>query len=359
MRIASRIAMLCCALLLVGQGCLSVNDSDGPQTSGPAGVFVSTDRGDTWKAISVLPEADGVKNINSASVYRLFEDPQDPNALYWASRGQGMFFSYDGGAEWQRPAAPLRSGFIYGIAVHPEDKCTVYATNGNQVFRTIDCNRSWKEVYREANEDRVNSLVISPFAPFEVYMLKNKGDVLRSDDQGVSWKVMRRLRTRAQDMYADPHVPGKLYVGTQSKGMWWSSDKGARWFQIDEPFGELSKGLEYRRFYLHPKEDGLMYYASTYGIHRSTDGGSTWERLTLIHPPGSAKIYGLAVNPNNVNEIYYTATINERSTLYVSVDGGNNWITKKLPSGQIPTVLRVHEDNPDWVYVGFTIPPKS
>lgn len=359
MKYILRIAVTLCALLLVGQGCLSLSGSSDNVTSGPAGMFVSTDRGESWKAISVLPEADGVKNINTASVYRLANDPQDTGALYWASRGQGMFYSYNSGVNWMRATEPLKSGFIYSVAVHPTDKCTIYASNGKQVFRSVDCNRSWTEVYRESNNDRVNSIAISSFAPYQMYILKNQGDILRSEDQGVSWRVIRRLRTRALDIFTDPHEAGRLYAGTQSKGMWRSEDSGDTWFQIDTPFDKLTKGLEYRRFYIHPKKPGLLLYASTYGIHRSFDFGVNWERLNLIHPPGSAKIFGLTINPSNINELYYTATIDQRSTLYNSIDGGNTWITKRLPSAQVPTVLQGHKDNAEWLYVGFTIPPKS
>jgi hypothetical protein len=80
--------------------------------------------------------------------------------------------------------------------------------------------------------------------------------------------------------------------------------------------------------------------------------------MTLLTAPGSVQIYGFAVNPKNPNHMYYTATANNRSTFYRTVDGGQNWITKRLPSGQIPTALRVHPEQEDWVYVGFTIPPK-
>jgi hypothetical protein len=78
--------------------------------------------------------------------------------------------------------------------------------------------------------------------------------------------------------------------------------------------------------------------------------------MGLLTAPGSVQIYGFAINPQDDNHIYYTATANNRSTFYRSIDGGANWITKKLPSGQIPTALRIHPEEPDWIYVGFTIP---
>ena len=39
--------------------------------------------------------------------------------------------------------------------------------------------------------------------------------------------------------------------------------------------------------------------------------------------------------------------------------GGISWMTKKLPSAQLPTVLYSNSGTTDALYVGFTIPPKN
>lgn len=80
--------------------------------------------------------------------------------------------------------------------------------------------------------------------------------------------------------------------------------------------------------------------------------------LNLITPPGSVLIYAFAINPNNDAEMYYTATQAEtnHSTFYKSIDSGQTWTTKKMPSGQIPAILRVHPDQNNLVYLGFTTP---
>ena len=78
------------------------------------------------------------------------------------------------GAGWKITAPPLSSGFIYGLAIHPENKCALFATNGRQIFKSDDCNRSWLEMYREAdNTDQLNSVAINPFSPFEIEVYCN------------------------------------------------------------------------------------------------------------------------------------------------------------------------------------------
>ena len=114
------VGLVAVVLVFVGQGCLSSGNQSA--TSGPAGMFASVNRGDSWEPISLLPKADGVKNISSASVYRLFTDPQDPTALYWASRQNGFFFSYDEGRTWQQPAGDLTGGQIL-------NSCSIFITS--------------------------------------------------------------------------------------------------------------------------------------------------------------------------------------------------------------------------------------
>lgn len=353
-----RITLLASLVLLLGQGCLSVTDNTATQTAGPAGIFVSTDGGENWKAISTLPGAEGNKSLTSVSVYRLVEDPQDPNALYWASRGNGLFFTYDNGRSWQQAPDPVSSGFIYSVTVHPADKCTLYSTNGARIFRSTDCTRSWTEVYRESTGDRIMTVAVNPFPPHQLYAGKSSGSILQSTDSGVSWHVMSSFRTpKILDIFTSPYEEGTLYVATQQKGLYRSKDGGSNWVSLTAGLEAFPGVNEYRRFLIYPTTPGLLFYVSTYGILRSTDGGDSWNPIELIHPPGSARIYGFAVNPKNAQEIYYTATIDSRSTLYKSVDGGQSWITERLPSGQIPTVLRIHPED-GWLYAGFTIPPQ-
>ncbi|MFH1286156.1 MAG: hypothetical protein ABII02_00140 [Candidatus Magasanikbacteria bacterium] len=347
------------ALLLMGAGCLTVGEKK-DTTSGPAGVFVSTNRGDAWKQISLLPEAQGVTSLTGVSVYRLFTDPQDAGTLYWSTRGNGLLYSYDDGGTWKKSVSPLDTGFIYSVAVHPEDKCVIYATNGRYVYKTEDCSRTWTEVYRETRANvLIVSLDINSFAPHQIYMALSNGDFFQSVDLGQSWKIVRRFKARLEKIITDRHNNGNIFIATRSKGLVRSTDAGENWEDLGSALSEFSQGKDYRRFFAHPTEAGTLFWISQYGILVSNDSGSSWKAMNLLTAPGSVKIYGFAIDPQNSNNIYYTGTSGNRSTFYRTVDGGKNWITKKLPSGQLPTAIHVHPEKSDWVYVGFTIPPQS
>lgn len=346
--------------MLIGQGCLSLGGGSGPQTSGPAGMFASTDKGESWQSISKLPTVEGVKDLSGVSVYRLFTDPDDSAALYWASRGNGFFYTYDEGRVWQQPKGDLAGGFIYGIAVDPRDRCTLFVTNGPFVHKSDDCSRSWKEVYQESRGNtRAVSIAFNPTRPTQLLVLENNGDLIETADGGKNWSVRHRFGGETVDIFADQSQRDVLYVASRASGLYRSIDAGETWESLAENMASYAGANEYRRFYMHPTSAGVLYWVSTFGILRSHDGGDTWEKIELITPPGSVQIYSFAVNPRNEKELYYTATIGSRSTFYRSFDGGKTWGTKKLPSGQLPTVLYVHPDKGEILYLGYTIPPKQ
>lgn len=354
-----RLSLFAISIVLAGAGCSVYGDRTGIEASGPAGMFLSTNKGDSWQSVSQLPTVEGVKDMSQVSVYRLFTDPQDNSALYWASRSRGFFFSYDNGQSWQRPGQNIFSGsFIYSLAVHPNDKCTIYVTDGSVVMKSVDCNRTWKEVYRESRDNtQIISLAFHNFEPYDVYIVETAGDVIRSVDEGLSWQVVSRIGAQLAKIESDPEKPGTMYIISRNKGLYRSDNRGVAWENLEDPLKAYSGALEYRRFLVQSGGDGetLLYWVSTYGILRSSDRGGSWTAYDLITPPGSGQIYGFAVNESNPNEVYYTATINNRSTFYRTEDGGKNWITKKLPSGQIPTVLYAHPEKEGWLYLGFTI----
>ncbi|MBI5222160.1 MAG: hypothetical protein HY980_01545, partial [Candidatus Magasanikbacteria bacterium] len=106
LRFLSIIFGLWIVMVLLGASCVSFS-SNKSGTSGPAGMFVSTDRGESWQQISALPKADKVGSISGVSVSRLYEDPQDSRAMYIATPANGLFYSFDDGKTWRQPEGAL------------------------------------------------------------------------------------------------------------------------------------------------------------------------------------------------------------------------------------------------------------
>lgn len=346
------------ALVFTGAGCISFGSSTA--TTGPMGVFRSNDKGDTWQAANAVPTPKGVASIAGVKVYKLFTDPSDPKAIYLGSRGQGMFYSYDQGDSWTK-ATQLGDRFIYAVSVDPTDKCTIYVTDGGGIFKTDDCSRTWKTVYTDLNNRGIRSISLSPDASRTIYASLMSGSIIRSTDAGASWKSIKTFNQNIQYVVADPQTPGRVYVAGVDSGLVRSDDSGATWKSLTSGLQNFSDSLYFYRLVLHPKDKNTLYWLSKYGILVSKDAGETWSDLKLLSPPGSVNIYAFGVNPENSKEMYYVGTIlgeegASRSTFYKSVDGGNNWVTKKLPTNTVPVTLLINPTDTKVLTMGFTIP---
>lgn len=345
-------------LVLGGAGCLSISSGGSKvKTSGPAGMFISTNQGDSWKQIASWPTAEGVKNISNVSVYKLIEDPIDNKAMYLATRANGLFYTYDDGKTWQHAQAPLSSGFVYDVTIHPTDKCILYASNGSRIYRSDDCSRNWKEVYRESRSGvLIVSLAFTQTSPYKIFAAQSNGDILQSFDSSNSWSILNRFKTRIAHIITHPENKSLVYMITRTNGLYRSYDNGRTWANLKDNMKDFSGSATYRRHWIDPKDPANIYWISPYGIMHSNNAGDSWTAFDLITSPGGADIYGFGVDPNDHSKVYYTATIGSRSTFYRSADSGTNWETKKLPTAQIPALLRVHPDHPAWIYAGFTVP---
>jgi len=346
--------ILLSVLVFTGQSCAI----GGSENKGPAGMFATPDKGETWSQINTVPNTAGNKNLAGVSVYKLEVDPQDHKALYWASREKGLFYTFDGGASWSQAGGQLSSGFVYGVAVHPAEKCTIYATNGRQLYKTADCSRSWEVVYTEVvSTDSIKDVAIDPFAPHGVYAILNSGNVLKSEDAGLNWRKLGNFSKGLAEIEFDSSREGLVYLASKKNGLLRSFDRGDTWENLNEKLDEYSGGLDFRRLYVYTGKANQIYWISKYGILFSKNAGDDWDILPLVSSPGTVSIYGFAVNPKNDQEIYYTATNSGFSTFYRSADGGNNWVSKKLPTQQLPTAMYVSPTNN--LYLGFTIVPKE
>jgi len=340
-----KIVFMALAVAVLG-GCLTAGTN---KAAGPAGIYKSVDRGVNWVPKNLFLHSGGTGSITGINLISLYFDPSDNRAIYASTESNGLFYSYDGAESWMK-ANPVGNGRIESVAIDPRDKCTIYATFANTVLKSIDCSRSWKEVYIDARSDKLlTALAIDPYNNSIIFAGNLAGDIFRSSDGGANWQVNYRAGDRIAKILIAPNDNRLMYVATKSKGLLKSIDAGENWTDLNAGLKEFSGALDYRNLLLDLSQADSLLLSSKYGLIKSLDGGASWTAIKLITPPSSVDIYSVAINPKNNQEIYYaTAT-----TFYKTLDGGNNWITTRLPSAAAAVSLLIDPVNPSLIYMGL------
>jgi len=114
------------------------------------GVWKTTNGGGAWRPLTDL--------LPNLAVSTLALDPKNPEVIYAGTgesvygrvnlRGAGIFKSADGGASWVQLAGTKTKDFyyVYDIVVSPVDGRRVYAATGDGVWRSLDGGTNWTAV---------------------------------------------------------------------------------------------------------------------------------------------------------------------------------------------------------------------
>jgi photosystem II stability/assembly factor-like uncharacterized protein len=143
--------------------------------------------------------------------------------------------------------------------------------------------------------------------------------------ESLSSKIDPALRVFA--ILTDPARQNRVTIGTDN-GVWQSEDAGDSWQRLGAP----KPGLAVWSLSRHPRDSSTIFAGyEPCAIYRSTDGGSTWHKLSVNgtfpavanHPDIPKRVISIAVDPANTNEIYASLEV---GGLLRSLDGGQRWV---------------------------------
>jgi photosystem II stability/assembly factor-like uncharacterized protein len=340
------------SISMLFSGCVTVKTNSSSNNSTSAingGVFKTINKGMTWAQKVLIPTTSGKPgNIAALDVASFVMDPSDNKAIYFGSVGQGMFYSYDGGDGW-KSVKSLGQGTVRSIAVDFNLKCSIYASIGNKVFKSLDCARTWQTAYYDNEVSAtVDAIAVDPYNSSLVYIGVSRGDVLKSLDGGTSWQTIYRTKAKIKKIVIDPNDSKVIFAAMNDNGIFRTIDGGSEWKQIKEPLNKLKIGVKINNLIMIKSEPANVYVATENGLARSSDRGETWENISILPPENKAKINDMAVNPNNTKEIYYVSD----TTFFSSIDGGANWSTIKTPTARAGTLLLLDAKEPNVIYLG-------
>lgn len=238
--------------------------------------------------------------------------PQQPRLFYFGSVGGGVWKTTDGGENWTNITdGQLKTSSVGAIAVALSDPNVIFVgmgehavrgvmtSHGDGVYKSTDAGRTWTHVGLDRTR-HISKIRIHPTDPDTVYVAaqgaaygptKDRG-VYRSTDGGKSWTQLLFINdtTGPSDLAMDPSNPRILYA--------------AMWDHLRQPWEVRSGG---------PGS----------GIHKSTDGGATWQRV-MNGMPGAVGKIGVDVSAHP-DRIYAVVEADPKGGLYRSDNGAKTW----------------------------------
>ncbi|MEP7380738.1 MAG: hypothetical protein ABI910_03585 [Gemmatimonadota bacterium] len=288
------------------------------------------------------------------------------------------------GLEWRHIGPAAFGGRIASLAVHPSDPSTIYvgAASGG-VFKSTNNGASWTPVFDQSGgAQSIGALAIARSDPQVIWVGTGEPNnrqssswgngVFVSRDGGATWQDAGLHEThhigRIVVHPTDPRTAwvaalGHLWGPNEERGVYRTSDGGRSWTRvlaIDANTGAVDLNLD---------PDGRTLIAATYqrrrrafgfvgggtgsGLHRSTDGGTTWQRLTKGLPTGAMGRIGLAQAASNPSVVYAVVEHTTAGGVYRSSDRGVSWqrVNPSNPRPMYYSKLRVDPRDADHLWM--------
>jgi len=146
-----------------------------------------------------------------------------------------------------------------------------------------------------------------------------------------------------------PSEPARLYLGTAMGHVYASLDAAESWEELPVALGH---NAVVDNLLVHPGDADVVFAAywtpqGSGGLARTSDGGATWESLSL---PGDPSLRSIAVAPSRVSTMY----VGGIGGVWRSDDGGGSWRNVNGPGlvAEFVESLAVDPRDPDHVYAG-------
>lgn len=249
------------------------------------------------------------------------------------------------------------SGRVSDFAVNPANPAEYYvAVASGGVWKTVNSGTTYEPVFDSQNSYSIGCITLDPNNANVIWVGSGEnnnqravayGDgVYKSEDGGASWKNMG-LKTSEHigKIIVDPRNSQVVYVAAigplwkegGERGLYKTTDGGKTWEQIlkiyeytginDIAMDPRNPDVLYAAAYQRMRHD-YMYVSGGpgSGIHKSIDGGKTWEKANNGLPSVDKGRIAIAISPADPEYIYaMVEAAKGESGFYRSTNRGASW----------------------------------
>src|SRR6056300_689934 len=257
--------------------------------------------------------------------------------------GAHMLIAQEINPEWMQGIAPRNigpggmSGRVTAIDVVTNQSDILYVgTASGGIWKSTSGGIDWTPLFQDQVTASIGAIAIQQSNPDVIWIGTGEGNprnslnggygVYRSLDAGKTWELMGLEKTRhIHRIIIDPTNPNVVYIAA-----------------IGSPWGA------------HPER----------GIYKTTDGGFNWKKILYANTKTGAA--DLIMDPTNPNKLVAALWEHKRnpwffnsggkgSGLYITIDGGKNWVKKTskegLPEGELGRIgLAIAHNKPNIIY---------
>jgi hypothetical protein len=227
----------------------------------------------------------------------------------------------------------LKSGRINGIVAHTTNTNIIYACGpAGGFWRSYNAGVNWVTTTDNMPNTGCSDAAIDPSNTNIIYLATGDGDagdnpsigVYKSFDAGVTFTPTGLTFTFSANqllrrIICNPATPSVVIVASTG-GIRRTTNGGTSWTTVN---GTNSYDLEFQ-----PGNPNIVYATGATAFLRSTDGGATWTNISSGIPTSACSRMAIAVTPNNPQCVYVLASRssdNGAMGVYRSTDGGLNF----------------------------------
>ncbi len=320
-----------------------------------------------------------------------------PQTFFLATASGGLWKTENHGTSWTPLFDDQPTSSIGDVTIHQSNPNLVWVGTGepqnrqsspwgNGVYKSTDGGTTWQHMGLEDSK-HIARILIHPRDP-DIVWVAAVGDlwgpneergVYRTDDGGETWNRVLYVDedTGAIDLAMDPADPNTVFAamyqrrrtgwgfngGGPGSGLYRTMDGGENWEELADGLPEGDKGRIGIDVF---RQDGNLVYALVEadaraqgqgfgggggarksGLFRSTDRGTTWEKVSNTNP--RPMYYSqVRIDPSDSNRIYVLGT-----QLMVSDDGGRTFRSDGATQIHVDHhALWINPNDPDHLILG-------